>query len=112
MSRLDPLTSSEYQLLHHVSMESAVNVVANHFNVSPGEILRGKRGAGKTNLPRRIAMYLCHRQTGSTLAQIAQYFNVTHYSTVSQTVRRLLKDNEGNLKFEKILNVLCQDLTL
>lgn len=102
---------SEYKLLELTNMEVVVKVVAKYFTVLPEKILMGERGAGKTNLPRRIAMYLCKRHTNSTLTEIAEHFNVTHYSTISQTIRRLLNDKNSKFKVDKIINVLSQDLT-
>ena len=56
-------------------------------------------------------MYLCKQYTGATLSEIAGYFNVGHYSTVSQAVRRLKDGLQHDRALMKTVNVLSQDLT-
>jgi hypothetical protein len=48
-----------------------------------------ERGGGEKNLPRQIAMYLSKQYTDVKLSEIAGYFKVGHYLTVSQAVHRL-----------------------
>jgi putative transposase len=69
-------------------------------------------GGGKKNLPRQMAMYLCKQYTGATLNEIAGYFKMGHYSTVSQAVRRLKDELQHDRLLMKTMNVLSQDLTL
>ena len=56
-------------------------------------------------------MKLCQEKSSAKLKDIAKLFNVSHYSTVSQTVARLAglpKDDEA---VQIDLNMLSQDLT-
>ena len=98
-------------LKHPVKMMTIVAVVAAHFKVSKKEICVAKRGSGQKNVPRWIAMKLCQEVGGAKLIEIAKVFNVGHYSTVSQTIRRLnvLMNEEAGVA--QIVNVLSQDLT-
>ncbi len=98
-------------LKHPVELMTIVATVAAHFKVSKKDICVAKRGSGQKNVPRWIAMKLCQEAGGAKLTEIAKVFNVGHYSTVSQTIRRLnvLMDEEEGVK--RVLNVLSQDLT-
>ena len=94
-----------------VSMTFVIDKVSDYFNLLPKDIVSTERGAGKKNTPRRIAMHLCQHHTGATLTEIAQQFNVAHYSTVSQTIKRLLHSKKDDVIIQRAINVLSQDLT-
>ncbi len=94
-----------------VDLKKIINKVADNYQLLIKDICVAKRGAGKNNLPRWIAMKLCQEVGGAKLTDIAKLFNVSHYSTVSQTIGRLnllMNDNSG-VKSE--FNMLSQDLT-
>jgi REP element-mobilizing transposase RayT len=94
-----------------VSMDRVVLVVAEHYHLSVHDILNAKRGRGMKQTPRWIAMKLCQENAGAELQEIARLFNVSHYSTVSQTVSRLNRLLEDNSAIRREFNVLSQDLT-
>ena len=102
---------SGYKLLDTVSMEHIVQAVAKCFKCDADEILFAKRGKGQKNQPRRIAMYLCQQRASATLPEIARLFNVGHYSTVCQTIRRLKEELAVDRRVVRTLNMLSQDLT-
>lgn len=56
-------------------------------------------------------MYIWHQYTGAKLTEIATYFNIAHYSAVSQAKKRLLSNKESCINLKKILALLSQDLT-
>ena len=66
---------------------------------------------GAKNIPRWIAMKLCQQVGGAKLTEIADVFNVSHYSTISQTIGRLNRLMGDDRETEKIFNILSQDLT-
>lgn len=91
--------------------DAIVSLIAQYFNVCPNQIINsGQRN--KVNIPRRFAMYFCKQLTGEKLETLAHYFNVTHYSTISQSIKRLLEDAKNNKHLQDTLAVLSQDLTL
>ena len=55
-----------------------------------------------------IVIYLYQQHTGLKLTEIAPHFTVNHYSTISQTIRRLLKEKKINPDIQKIINRLNQ----
>lgn len=98
-------------LKHPVDLMEIIGTVAASYGLSTQEIRVAKRGSGVDNLPRWIAMKLCQQVGGAKLTEIAIMFNVSHYSTVSQTIGRLnflMNEDSGvNTQF----NVISQDLT-
>jgi hypothetical protein len=94
-----------------VSMDRVVLAVAEHYHLSVDDIHNAKRGRGMKQTPRWIAMKLCQENAGVKLQEIARLFNVSHYSTVSQTVSRLNRLLEDNSAIRREFNVLSQDLT-
>ena len=56
-------------------------------------------------------MKLCQDYSGKTLNEIAGYFNVGLYYTVSQTIGRLNRILKDNRDLQKELNTISQDLT-
>ena len=96
-------------LYEQPSMKGIVSKVAHYFNLSTKEILQSERVFRKKNMPRKIAMHLCKQHTGATLMQIAEYFNVGHYSTVSQAIRRLKDEMRNEQIILKAVDVLSQD---
>ncbi len=98
-------------LRQSVPISQIVQAVAIYFDVPLNGILTTKRGRGRKNLPRWIAMKLCQEVGGATLSDIAKEFQVGHYSTVSQTISRLNRQLNEDARTIQTFNVLSQDLT-
>jgi len=98
-------------LKHPVPLPQIIKAVANYYQITVTDIKRAKRGKGNRNIPRWIAMKLCQEVGSAKLTEIAVFFNIGHYATVSQTIGRLnrLIDDSGQYKNEYIS--LSQDLT-
>lgn len=94
-----------------LSITTVIARVASYYGVKRVAIVTAERGAGKRNIPRAVAMTLCQDKAGAKLQAIADAFNVGHYSTVSQTIRRLKVLMEESGAVEKDLYVISQDLT-
>jgi len=60
--------------------ERVIGEVARQYKVAREEIFRGIRG--RENEARKVAMYVVKRCCDRTLAEMAQYFGVGHYSAV------------------------------
>lgn len=88
-----------------------IKKVAFYFDVSLDDIQRAKRGRGIKNIPRWVAMKLCQEVGGAKLTEMADMFNVGHYSTVSQTIGRLDRLMQEEPQIAKDLYMLSQDLT-
>lgn len=94
-----------------VSQERVIQSVASYFQIQDNKITRTSRGRGLKNIPRWIAMKLCQETASAKLTDIATVFNVSHYSTVSQTIGRLNRLMEDDSRVLYDYNVLSQDLT-
>ncbi len=101
----------KHQLHERQTLSRVIDTVAHYFKLTTADILFATRGAGKKNIPRQIAMYLCKQHTASTLIEIASLFHVKHYSTISKTITRLRDELKSNPKDAKTVNILSQDLT-
>ena len=98
-------------LKHPVPLPQIIKAVANYYQVTALEIKRAKRGQGNRNIPRWIAMKLCQEVGSAKLTEIAELFEVGHYTTVSQTIGRLNRLMGESREYEKDYNMLSQDLT-
>jgi len=94
-----------------VAIMKIVHAVAIHYKVPLKGILKAKRGKGRKNLPRWVAMKLCQEVGSAKLTDIAKVFQVNHYSTVSQTIGRLNHQLKADVRTRQVYKVLSQDLT-
>lgn len=91
------------------AIHDIIQRVAKEYDLDEGVICYAQRG--KTNIPRQIAMYLCHTQTDHSLSTIAAQFGLNHVSGVTQQVRRLKEAMKQNAKLKTGIDMLCQNLT-
>ncbi len=98
-------------LKHPVPLAQIIEAVANYYQVAEATIKRTKRGKGKRNIPRWVAMKLCQEVGSAKLTEIAEVFEVGHYSTVSQTIGRLNRLKNEDRQYEVDYKLLSQDLT-
>ena len=99
------------QLVEKPTIGQVIEYVAETYQCEEKEIKIAARGKGRKNLARWVAMYLSQEVCGATLPTIAKVFNVGHYSTVSQTIRRLKHEMVEDKKLRKQVNMLSQDFT-
>jgi len=72
----------------HVTCDTIIAAVAEHFNMTPNEMRSQKRDA-KYVYPRQIAMYLCRELTDDSLATIAGKLNRKDHTTVISGYRKI-----------------------
>ena len=84
-----------------VKIEDIQKLVANHFNVSRGDILSARRTASVVR-PRQIAMYLSKLLTPRSLPEIGRRFGGRDHTTVLHAVRKItgLVTTDGTLSEE------------
>lgn len=99
------------QMVERPPIGQVIEYVAEIYQCEENAIKNTARGKGKKNLARWVAMYLSQEVCGETLPIIAKAFNVGHYSTVSQTIRRLKHEMAEDKNLGKRVNMLSQDLT-
>ena len=94
-----------------IKLSLIVNTVAAYYQLNNHEIIQTKRGKGTRNLPRWMAMKLCQELGSAKLTEIAERFNLGHYSTVSQTIGRLNRLLGEDAEIRRVYELLSQDLT-
>lgn len=83
-----------------VTPQVILEVVADHYNVSPGDIIGGKRNA-EIVTPRQIVMYLCREITDTSYKNIGILLGNRDHSTVisgDNKIREKLQKNDSKLK--------------
>ena len=103
---MDPCSVGDTRRLLQIVKE-----VAAYYEISSNDVLTAKRGRAEKNVPRWIAIKLCQDVGGAKLTEIADLFNVSHYSTVSQTIGRLNRLMQVERDVAKVVYMLSQDLT-
>ena len=86
--------------------ERVIDEIMAQYRVTREDLFRGIRG--QENEARKVALYLIKRCCDRTLPEIAEYFGIGSYSTVSWSCRgvatRMNKDKEFKGRVEKIIN--------
>jgi len=87
------------------SLSTIVTLVAGLFSISEEEVLRsGFRGRGKINPGRMSAIYIARKIAGYRLNEIASYFGLGHYASVSGIVTRCQRAIEIDPALANIVN--------
>ena len=72
-----------------------INVVAEHFGISPDDIVSKKRNS-EFVLPRQIVMYLCRNLTVTSLNNIGKLLGKKDHSTIIHGVNKITDEMEKN----------------
>ena len=94
-----------------VKMNTIIRQVAEQYDKKAEDIVTARRGQGQKNIPRWIAMKLCQDMGSAKLTEMAEVFNVGHYSTVSQSIKRLKVLMAEDDSVLESFNMISQDLT-
>lgn len=92
-----------------ITMDTIINVVISHFNVTEEEILSKVR---KSNLvlPRHIIMYLCSSLTTNTLASIGKRIGGRDYTTVISARDNISKKYKEDLQMKNTIDILIKKI--
>lgn len=92
-----------------ITMDTIINVVTSHFNVTEEEILSKVR---KSNLvlPRHIIMYLCSSLTTNTLASIGNRIGGRDYTTVINARDSISKKYKEDLQLKNTIDLLIKKI--
>ena len=92
-----------------VNLGAIVDFVATELSVNSEHVLTTARGRGQKNLPRSVALFLSRKYTSSSLNEIASYFGLNHYGSVSGAVARFEKELEDDDQLrQKVHNISKQ----
>lgn len=76
-----------------ITSKLIIDVVAEHFNITPEEI-RSKKRDVKYAYPRQVAMYLCRKMTEDSFLDIAKMLGKKDHSTVINGCKRISSEME------------------
>lgn len=94
-----------------IPIKTIIAAVAAYYQCKQRDIKKAKRGRGQKNTPRWIAMKLSQDLSGLTLKDIARYFGVKTYGTVSITIARLNQELKEDSQLADDYNSISIDLT-
>ena len=86
-----------------------LNVVADHFNIKPADILSEKRDKN-TVIPRQITMYLCKEMASVSLQLIGQFLGNRDHSTVIYGCRKISEQLEKDESLRNTVDILIKKI--
>ena len=91
--------------INEITPENIINVVADHFNISPSDITSKRRTADLV-LPRQICMFLCKELTQDSLQDIAAALKKKDHTTVMYAVKKISEDMSVDKHLENTVNII------
>ena len=92
-----------------VTMESIIKVVAERFNLTPGQ-LKMKTNARQISYPRQVAMYLVRDLTQASLPEIGRFFGGKHHTTVLHSVTKIEALKQTDMTLNRMLQSMADAL--
>ncbi len=88
-----------------VTPESIINIVAEHFDITPEEI-KGDKRSKKIAYPRQIAMYLCREMTSANLQAIGKQMGGKDHTTVLHGVNKIEAEVKSSETTQNLIALL------
>ena len=88
-----------------ISIDSIQNTVADHFNMTVEDLLSSKRTSDLA-MARQIAMYLCRKNTDSSLLQIGLAFQRKDHTTVLHAHRKITRMTKDEPRIKQIVDTI------
>src|SRR5688572_6308877 len=89
--------------------ERVINEVVRQYRVAREKIFRGVRG--RENEARKVALYLVKRCCDRTLPEMAEYFRIGNYSTVSWSCRTVAAQMSREKNFRDRVERIIRNIT-
>jgi len=90
-----------------IELKEIIHFVATSYKMASDDLCRMTKGPNSGNAPRKIAMYLCQRLSGTTLSRIADHFNLSHAGSVSYITheirQKMLVDSSFRREIENLI---------
>ena len=97
---------------HTVTPSYIVDIVADHFSLTPQEIY-SKNRSNKIAYPRQIAMYMCRRYLNMSLVDIGKAIGGKDHTTVMHALKKIEEDIAKNdASLQNVLDILVKKLNL
>jgi len=100
-------TPRQERIIQRPAISRILPEVADVFDVQVDTLLELKKGRGRQNTPRKIAMYIAQKHGDYRLNEIADVFGLAHYGGVSSAIHSLSEIlNTDILLLEKMNNII------
>lgn len=88
-----------------ITPELIINIVADHFNISPADLASTKRNA-EIVYPRQIAMYLCREMTEAPLKAIGNYLGKKDHTTIIHGADKIATEIKSNESTSNVIDII------
>ena len=92
-----------------VTPELIIQIVADHFNLTPTEIISQKRNA-EIVYPRQISMYLCRTMTAVPLQSIGKILGKRDHTTIIHGAEKISKEIAKNEVTRNVVDILIKKI--
>ena len=96
---------------HTVTLTYIVDIVADHFSLTPQEIY-SKNRSKNIAYPRQIAMYMCRKYLNMSLIDIGKSIGDKDHTTVMHAVKKIEEDLKTDSSLQNVLDVLVKKINL
>lgn len=96
--------------IKEVTPELILQVVSDHFSISPLDICSQKRNKGVV-FPRQIVMYLCRDMTDTPLQTIGKYLGGRDHTTIIHGFEKIGKDMVKNENLRNTIEILKKKIS-
>ena len=93
-----------------ITIDGIVNIVAEHFNITPQDI-RGSKRSRNIAYPRQITMYLCRHMTDNPLQDIGEQLGNKDHSTIIHGINKIEKELETDEVLKNTIDVLQKKIS-
>ncbi|MEY8521932.1 chromosomal replication initiator protein DnaA [bacterium 1XD8-76] len=88
-----------------ITTDLIINIVAEHFEVSPDDIRSKKRNA-EFVMPRQVYMYLCRELIDTPLTSIAKTIGKKDHTTIIHGIKKIEEEIEYNEELKNRINII------
>ncbi|MDF1828124.1 MAG: transposase [Legionellaceae bacterium] len=103
-------TSRQERIIQRPTLSKIIAEVADFFDVQVSALLALKKGRGRQNTPRHVAMYLAQKHGDYRLKDIAKAFGLAHYGGVSSALHRLSEALKTDVMLSEKVNCIINRL--
>lgn len=92
-------------------IDQVINVVSNHYNISPTDLKSTKRQSN-ISIPRQVAMYICRNHFDEPLSKIGMEFGGKKHTTVMHSVDKINKEIKKNKDLEIAIEKIIKEINV
>lgn len=100
------------RVIRRPSISAIISEVARMFDEEINALITVKKGRGKSNTPRKMAMYIAQKYGDYRLQEIADTFGLRHYGGVSSSVHLFTQELKNNTELGAAVNTVAKKLGL